>query len=272
MDFPMTEIGGINISRMTIGSNTFGGYSHFTSSKDRWLRRYFTVERVVEVLEYCTSQGLNAICSGLEDKIYESLQRQEEKTGRHINWFCTPGGADLAELHEGIEKAAKWGAEFCMPHTSWTDARIVVAQNKILDYDEAAKHIRDLGMRPGLSTHRPEAITVGDSAGHDVEVYIQPYNSIGFLCSVETDWVGAVIRGTSKPVLSIKPLGANRVMPITGLSFVYHTIKPIDTVCIGMLSVEEAEEDIKIARDLLAGIEAETELQYTRSKAALVQK
>jgi hypothetical protein len=39
-----------------------------------------------------------------------------------------------------------------------------------------------------------------------------------------------------------------------------------------MLSVEEAEEDIRIARDLLAGIEAEPELQYTRSKAALVQQ
>jgi hypothetical protein len=269
MDFPMTEIGGISISRLVIGSNTFMGFSHFTASKDRWLKRYFTVERIVEVLEYCSEQGLNAICSSPEDKMYEALRIHEDKTGRHINWFCTPGGGNLQELHDGIEKTASVGAEFCMPHTSWTDARLIPAENRIIDYEEVARHIRDLGMRPGLSTHRPESIVVGDNAGYDIDVYIQPYNSVGFLCSVETDWTASVIRGTSKPVLSIKPLGANRIMPITGLSFVYHTIKPIDTVCIGMLSVEEAQEDIQIARDLLAGIEAEVELQYTRSKATL---
>jgi hypothetical protein len=71
--------------------------------------------------------------------------------------------------------------------------------------------------------------------------------------------------------VSIKPLGAGRIMPPTGLGFVYSNIKPIDTVVIGMMSVQEAEEDIRIARQCIEQScrGPEVELQYTRSKAAL---
>lgn len=41
MDFPQTQIGGIAISRLIIGSNTFHGFSHFSAARDQWLRQYF---------------------------------------------------------------------------------------------------------------------------------------------------------------------------------------------------------------------------------------
>jgi hypothetical protein len=70
--------------------------------------------------------------------------------------------------------------------------------------------------------------------------------------------------------MCIKPLGAGRINPITGLSFVFNTVKPTDMVCLGLLCEEEAEEDLEIAEGLLAGQRVEPELQYTRSKASLV--
>ena len=72
-------------------------------------------------------------------------------------------------------------------------------------------------------------------------------------------------------IRSIQPLGAGRIMPPTGFGLVYSNIKPTDTVAIGMLSVEEAAEDIEIARQCIADTCAgpEVELQYTRSKATL---
>ena len=60
-------------------------------------------------------------------------------------------------------------------------------------------------------------------------------------------------------------------MPPTGLSFVYSSIKPTDTVCIGLMSPQEAEEDVKIALSIMEKQQAEVELQYTRSKQALVE-
>jgi hypothetical protein len=87
---------------------------------------------------------------------------------------------------------------------------------------------------------------------------------------VETDWVASVITHTPKPVICIKPLGAGRLSPTTGLNFVFSTVKPTDMVCIGLLCEEEAQEDLEIVGKLLSGERAEAELQYTRSKATLV--
>ncbi len=269
MSFPMTEIGGIAVSRMMIGINWFIGCSHTSHAKDQWIKRYMTVERIVEVLEACTAEGLNCICGGLEPKIREALSGHEEKTGRHIYWFITPIGSSVPELLDNIEVCGQWGAEFCLPHQAYTDNNLIVAEKRIEGLEEIVQKIRGLGMIPGLSTHKPETITVCDEVGYDVTTYIQPYNAAGFLCQVETDWVARIISNTPKPVICIKPLAAGRLLPPTGLSFVYNSIKPIDTVCVGLLSPEEAREDIAIARSLLTGVEEKRQLQYTRSKSAL---
>lgn len=272
-DFPMTEIGGIAMSRLMIGTNTFHGFSHFSRARSEWLQRHFTPERIYEVVRCCVEQGLNCSVGGTRPDYMDVLRQVEQDTGRHIYYIATPSGADLEETKRQIDQCADMGAEFCWPHTSWTDSRLVPAENRIVDGPEAIDYIRKRGMIPGWSTHRPETVVISDRAGYGVAGYIQIFNAIGFLCQVETDWERRVIRDAQKPVVNIKPLGAGRIMPPTGLSFCYNNIKPVDTVAIGMLSVEEAEEDIAIARQCLEAVASpEVELQYTRSKAPLVEQ
>ncbi|MEA3402628.1 MAG: hypothetical protein U9R79_15420 [Armatimonadota bacterium] len=266
---PTTTIEGYEIGRLVIGTNWFLGYSHISAAKSRWIQRYQDTEKIARVLEVCSAGGMNATVAPVSELMTEALRLHEERTGRHIIQILTPGGATTEELMEGIDETADLGAEFCLPHTSWTDARLHPARNEITDWPRVAEYIRKKGMIPGLSTHRPEAIVVGDRAGYDIGVYIQPINPIGFLCSVETDWVAGVINRTEKPVIVIKPLAAGRVNPPTGLGFVFSNIKPIDVVCIGLLCEEEAEEDLEITRQILAQQRADTELEYTRSKASL---
>lgn len=270
MAFPTVSIGGYEISRLIIGSNTFHGFSHFSAARSNWLKRHFTPERIFEVMCACARQGLNTTVSMQRPDYAEVLRAVEAETGVHIHWFATPGGRDTAELKEGICQAAELGAEFCLPHMMWTDSRLLAARGIIEEADEVCAYIRAQGMVPGWSTHRPETVTVSDRAGYDVEVYIQIYNATGFLCQVETDWVQRVISHTPKTCLCIKPLGAGRIMPPTGFSFVYSTIKPNDIVAVGMLSEEEAHENIALCRDILAGQVAQAELQSTRSKAVLM--
>ncbi len=268
--FPTSQIGGYDISRLIIGSNTFHGFSHFSKARSDWLRRHFTPERIFEVMCACARQGLNATVSMQRPDYAEVLRAVEAETGVHIHWFATPGGGDLEQLKDGICEAAELGAEFCLPHTMWTDARLMPARGIIEEAEEAIDFIKSKGMKAGWSTHRPECVTVSDRAGYDVDVYIQIFNSEGFLCQVETDWVANVIRNAKKPVLCIKPLGAGRIMPPTGFGFVYSHIREQDVVAVGNMSVEEAEENITIVRGILAGQEAQSELQSTRSKAVLM--
>lgn len=273
MPFPMTELGGNAVSRLTIGTNTFHGFSHFSHARSEWLKRHFTPERTYEVLELCANEGLNLTVAATRPDYKELLDEVERNTGHHIYYIATPGGATLEDLKKDIDRCADIGAEYCWPHTSWTDSHLLTSENRIVDGPEILEYIRKRGMIPGWSTHRPETVVVSDRNGYDCAGYIQIFNSIGFLCQVETDWMRNIIRNTPRPIVSIKPLAAGRVMPPTGFGFVYSNIKPIDTVAIGMMSVEEAKEDISIARQCIeaAAQGPEAQLQYSRSKADLVK-
>ena len=170
-----------------------------------------------------------------------------------------------------LDECLRLNATFCMPHQAVTDALLDRRAGIIRDLDTYTQLIRERGMVPGLSSHMPEAVVYADRQNADVETYIQIYNPIGFLCQVETDWVAKVINDTPKPIMCIKPLAAGRVLPTTGLSFVYNSIKPNDIVCIGTLSTYEAEDDIRISREILSQPAAtQRELDFSRSKLGLV--
>ena len=271
MKVPMTSIGGVEVSRIVCGSNPFFGFSHFSAAKDNWLRKYFDIPRIVEVMAKCAEFGVNCVLSCPDPRMHEAIQELERQTGHHMVWMCTPWTQEV-DLSEGIKWCADHGAEICMPHTCWTDSRLNVAKNQIDGLEPYLEQIRSLGMVPGLSTHRPEVVLVGDAAGYDIETYIQPFNVDGFLCAVETDWVGKIIRGTPKPVVCIKPLAAGRVMPEAGLGFVFRNNKPKDTVAIGFLSPEEAEEDIKIAIAIMEKEHPNVPLTTSRSKKLLERR
>ena len=86
---------------------------------------------------------------------------------------------------------------------------------------------------------------------------------------VEVDWVHRVIQKAKKPVLTIKPLAAGRLLPLVGLAFNWATLRDQDMVCIGCLTPDEAKEDIEISLAQLERRAAQVELQGTRSKASL---
>jgi hypothetical protein len=270
MPFPTTFVENLEISRLIAGSNWLMGYSHYSAAKDRWIKSYVTPERMVEVLSVFARNGINAFMSMQNPVLRDVLRQVKAETGVEMHWICTPSGEHVEDLMPGIEQSAEMGARICMPHQHWTDGNLVVNEQRLIGLEKVTERIRQLGMIPGLSTHRPETVVVCDKAGYDVATYIQLYNAIGFLCQVETDWIAKVISETPKPIMCIKPLAAGRLNPPTGFSFVYHSIKPIDMVTIGCLSPYEAEEDIQVARDILTGQQsAAHELTYSRSKAAL---
>ncbi len=270
MDMPLIEVEGLNLSRIVCGTNTFFGYSHFSGARDRWLKSHFTDDRIVEVMAKCVDLGVNCVVGGEGERMRRLLDRVEALTGVHFYWMRTPGGFTPEEMMQQTSEAAKFGPEICMPHQMYTDNNLIAAENRIVGAEQVLAHIRSLGMIPGWSTHRPETIVTSDRAGYDVQFYIQPYNSIGFLCAVETDWVGHIIRQTPRHVLAIKPLGAGRVMPPTGFQFVLSSIKPTDFMAVGFLSPDEAEEDIKLALSIMERLEAPSDLTRSRSKQILV--
>jgi hypothetical protein len=270
-------VGGISMPRLIIGSNWFKGYSHTSVPKDHFIVEYQTRERLADIFTTFMRHGVDAYMGGDPGTmVFDAIHDAEQRTGRKMilvltpSFNLTPGGDPKNDPEAVLDHYAVIGTDFCMPHQCVTDALVDRRSGVIRDLDHYTKLIRERGMIPGLSTHMPESVIYADRQGADVESYIQIFNAAGFLMQVEPDWVLNVIHQAQKPVMTIKPLAAGRLLPIVGLSFVWSTIRPQDMVTIGTTTPAEAQEVINISLDLLCHRPPMTELQITRSKATLL--
>ncbi|MFH1086139.1 MAG: hypothetical protein V1772_10300 [Chloroflexota bacterium] len=274
-EFPRTMVGGVSVSRMLIGTNWFLGYSHTSAAKDRFIQSYQTRERVADILTVFLEHGVDTVMGMPVPMLRDAIHDAQERTGRQARLILTPhfnvlpGGPPEMEPERVFDRCKALGATFCFPHQCVTDALLDRMHRVIRDIDRYTAMIRERDMIPGLSTHMPEAVVIADKTGADVETYIQIYNAAGFLMQVEADWVMRIIRDANKPVMTIKPMAAGRLLPVVGLAFSWNTIRDQDMVTVGTTTPDEAREVIDISLDLLARRLPDNELQRTRSKSSL---
>ena len=271
-EFPRTEVGGVSLPRLIIGTNWFLGYSHTSAAKSNFIRAYQTRENLADIFTVFFEQGIEAIMCPLAPSLSAPIQDAQERTGRPARLIVTPsfnllpGGAPEQEPERQLDQCKEFGTTFCLPHQCVTDALLDRLHRKIRDLDRYTRMIREREMIPGLSTHMPETPVIADETGADVETYIQIYNSAGFLMQVEVDWVMRVIKNAKKPVMTIKPLAAGRLLPPVGLAFVWNTIRDQDMVTIGVTTPDEAREVIDLSLDFLSRRLPDNQLQQSRSK------
>jgi len=274
--FPRTTVGGISLPRMIIGTNWFLGYSHTSLAKDMLIKKQMTPELMADIIEVFPDYGIDAIMGGPDERTCKAVEIAQQRTGKKIIKIFTPSfeifekrPAEIS-VEEALDTCAEMGTSICMPHQCVTDMLVNRKTECIDDIDKYTAMIRERGMIPGLSTHMPESIIFSDKNDSDIETYVQLYNAAGFLLQVETDWIMNVIKNSKKPVMTIKPLAAGRLLPPVGLAFVWSTIRKQDMVTIGTSSPEEAREDIEISLSILDGQVPDQALQKTRSKNSLV--
>jgi len=270
-----TIVGGLSLPRLICGSNWMLGFSHTSKAKDQLIKDLFdTPSKIADVLEVFARAGCNAFMSAPTEFVAQAIREAEQRTGVEIYWIATPTYAESGNpdsWKQSVELTKQLGAQFCFPHQCVTDPLLDRANRcldpRLLDH---LRLVREMGMIPGLSTHAPEAIVCSDASGADVESYTQPYNVAGFFCQVETDWLQRIFQYAKKPVMTIKPLASGKLHPVTGLTFVWNTIRDCDMVTIGTMSTYEAKEVIEISLAYLEGRTPNLDLQFTRSKKIFV--
>jgi hypothetical protein len=273
--FPRTLVGGVSLPRLIAGTNWFLGYSHTSLAKDKFIKDFQNHERMADILTVFLESGVDAVMAPASPLLEEAICDAEQRAGRKMIRILTPwfNPSPDADQDSGPERAfdqcLELGATFCMPHQSVTDALVDRLTGSIREIDRLTGLIRQRNMIPGLSTHMPESVVYADKNNADVETYIQIYNAAGFLMQVEADWVMRIIQEAKKPVMTIKPLAAGRLLPVVGMAFVWNTIRDCDMVTIGTTTPDEAHECIDISLDLLNRRVPDNELQKTRSKKSL---
>lgn len=273
--FPRTTVGGVSVSRLIVGTNWFLGYSHTSLAKDNFIKAYQTRERIAAVIETFLAAGVDTVMGPASPLLIDAVRLAEQRAGKKVILVLTPAfslALDCAAADSpqaAFDFCQQAGATFCLPHQCVTDALIDRRAGVIRDIDSYTKLIRERGMVPGLSTHMPEAVVYADKQNADIETYIQLYNAAGFLMQVEVDWVMKVIREAKKPVMTIKPLAAGKILPPVGLAFVWATLRDCDMVTIGTTTADEAKECVELSLGFLERRGSTVQLQETRSKKSL---
>jgi len=240
-----------------------------------FIKDFQTRERIAAVLDVFLEYGIDAVMGPPSQHLEDSVCEAEQHSGQHITRIYTPAfdispnAVSTNSAQAVFDQCAAFHATYCMPHQCVTDALVDRRTGEIRDLDRYTGMIRERGMIPGLSTHMPETISYADAMGADVETYTQLYNAAGFLMQVEADWVMRVIRQAQKPVMTIKPLAAGRLLPAVGLAFVWSTLRDQDMVTIGTTTPDEAKECIELSLDFISRRIPANELQFTRSKLSL---
>ena len=194
--FPRTEVGGVSVSRMIIGTNWFLGWSHTTAARDAFIKETIKDrKRIADIFETSLRAGVDTMMGNIDlPPMAEAIKDAEDRVGRKVIVISTPSlpvtpqtpakGFDVGEVERILDVHVRHGARFCLPHQSTTDAMVDRAARQVRQMAPVCAMIRQRGMIPGLSTHMPETIIYADETDLDVETYIQIYNSAGFLMQV----------------------------------------------------------------------------------------
>lgn len=256
-EFPRTEVSGISLPRMLIGSNWFLGFSHTSPAADAMIKnRHSDPDNAAAVLDAYMEYGIDAIMApGFEQTrpMRQAMNKIEEKYGREFTQIVTPGiniedsAAARAEAEATIKRCAQDGAKICLIHHASAEKLVNKGKRTIERLPDYLDMIRQHGMIPGLSAHMPELVLYSDENEYDVETYIQIYNCMGFLMQIEIETINSIIWNAKKPVMTIKSMAAGRCTPFVGLTFNYATIRPCDMVTVGAFTPDEVHEDVEIA-------------------------
>ena len=253
--FPRTNVAGISLPRMLIGTNWMLGWGHRTPSADGMINaRNRNPEAIADIICAFLPYGIDAVMGPLSQNLVavEGCKLAEERTGKKIIIIDTPiinvddNAGARREAEAAIKASRDIGTAFCLPHHSSVEQLVNKNISAIPRLPDYLKMIRDCGMAPGLSAHMPELIVYSDAQDYDVETYIQIYNCMGYMMHVEIEYVHSIIWNAKKPVMTIKALAAGRITPFVGLSYSFATLRECDMVTVGCFTPEEAFEDVEI--------------------------
>jgi hypothetical protein len=248
---PTIMFGSHKISRLILGANPINGGSHLSRFVNNQMKRYFTTERVMALLQQCESLGINTWQSSLSN-----LEQYSE--------YCANGGRmkyialaqDSEHMPDLLNKLSAAGTIGAAHHGEVTDVFWKTGQmEKVKEY---CKRIRDSGMMVGVSTHIPDVVDYINSQAWDIDFFmccvyerhrseqelkaflghvVLPAKEV-YLTS-DPPRMYKVMRQTGKPCLAFKILAAGRLSDKQewveqAFQQAYSEIKANDAVIVGM--------------------------------------
>jgi hypothetical protein len=264
---PMGKMGDQEFSRLMLGGNLIGGWSH---SRDlayvsALMRHYNTDAKIRETLEVAEANGINVINTWVMQE--NSHLFDHWKRGGKMKWIAQVR-LDAEGGYSQIRKAIDEGAAGI--HVTGDTAESLLRQEKFDKVGETIQLIKSKKRLAGVGAHDLRVIVECEKTKMDVDFYQKTFHSLDYYTAPradEKDFLGAhdnswcndpqavidVMAKVTKPWIAFKILAAGAVPPRAAFPYAFNS--GADFILVGMFDWQ-IEEDAKLARRVVAAVAA----------------
>jgi uncharacterized membrane protein YphA (DoxX/SURF4 family) len=275
---PAGKIGDHDISRLVLGGNLIGGWSHSRDLiyvTDLFLA-YNTERKIYETLILAEKAGINAINIGFPTNAL--LAKYKKTTGSKIKVISqVHPDMEKNDYFVNIDKAIDFGVDIVQIQGNWCDW--LVRDNKIEVIGKMMDRIRSQKYTAGLAAHSIESLIACENIGIIPDYYMKtmhhdqywsahprefrhPFEVDGkeyldhnrfhnnMFCLFPERTVEFVSRA-KVPVMGYKVLAAGAIEPKDGFKWAFDN--GADFICVGMFDFQIVK-DVNICLEILNGV------------------
>ncbi len=229
---PTITLGKVKVSRLILGSNPFFGFAHGNpqASEDE-MRKWYTDERVMAVMDEAAERGINAVWTPSYDRWIRLWNAYRKKGGKLKTWIGQPDKFDRMKQH--ITACAKNGGKAICIQGECVDRAFRDKKHDLVR--QWLDLIHSFGLPAGIATHRPTTHLIAEEKKLPTDFYHQCLYQPDKYSPKDREQALATIRKLSKPVIAFKVLAAGRLDPKKAFAHLLKQLKPKDGLCVGML-------------------------------------
>jgi len=236
---PTVDFCGLNATRLIIGANPFGGFSHQGKERNQAMREYYTVERIIETWQRAEAAGLNTMITNNETPSVLEAVEQYLKNGGKMQWIAQVNSIRQPNMLQAIDHVVKIGCKAIYFHGLRTED--LYAARDARQLEQWVKHVHAAGIPAGCAAHDPKAHGWVDSLDV-VDFHCIPFFNCGSVHQGKGDTFElsdmpkaiAMIQQIRKPCIAYKIMGAGRIDARMAIQHAFENIKPIDVINVGM--------------------------------------
>lgn len=258
---PIVDFCGYKVTRLILGANPFGGFSHQTKQRNEEMVEYYTKDRILETWERAEAAGINTMITNNETQHVLQAVTEYLHAGGTLQWIAQIACREKRTMFDAIDEAVDIGCRALYFHGGYVDECYRREDEETLR--SWCDHARAAGIPIGVAGHAPEAHLWVD------RLDITDFHAVCFFnCGSLHDGKGdrfklgdippaiECIRRIRKPCIAYKIMGAGRIDPLMAFEHAFAGIKPSDVVNVGMYRGDKenmVEENAAMVRNILSG-------------------
>lgn len=251
---------GLTVTRLIIGANPFGGFSHQSAARDKEMLDYYTVGKIKETWRRAEAAGLNAmVTNNTTSRVLQAVKEYLSEGGK-LQWIVQVSGKK-PDMFKNIDEVLELGCKALYFHGALVDE--VYSNNDARQLGKLCEYVRSAGVPVGAAGHAPQA----HLWMYDMD--IADFHAVCFFnCGSLHAGAGhkfrmedirhavECIQRIRKPCIAYKIMGAGRIDPLMAFEYAFENIKLGDVVNVGMHRKDRddmVEANAAMARGLLEG-------------------